>query len=196
LLNVLFIGSVQGGSGFVQKQNRRVLQEGPCDGHPLFLPSRKLPPAASDVGLGSVTELHYELQQLGTQQRLDQLLFGCASLPNEQILPDCRGEEQRFLSDVPDLLSQPRQVELPQVDSVQGHPSLVGVVEAHHHLEDGRLAAAGLSHHSCVPAVDFQVQVLEHYLGLIFRIGKGNTLKSEDSFDFLQFYFIYSRFDG
>jgi hypothetical protein len=190
LLYVLFIGSVQGGSGFVQQQNRRAFQEGPRDGHPLFLPTRKLSPATADVGPNSITELHHKLQQLRTPQRFDQLLLACASLPNEQILPDRRGEEQRLLSDVPDLPSQPRQVELPQVDSVQRNPSLIRVVEAHHHLEDGRLAAAGLPHHSRVPAVDFQVQVLEYYFGLVFRIGKGNTFKSKYSFDFLQLYFV------
>jgi hypothetical protein len=39
LLDQLFVVFVQGTGGLIQQENRRVFEECPCNGYPLFLPS-------------------------------------------------------------------------------------------------------------------------------------------------------------
>ncbi len=45
------VAGIQGRSGFVKNQNRRILQQGPSDGHPLLFAARELEATLTDHGL-------------------------------------------------------------------------------------------------------------------------------------------------
>ena len=72
------------------------------------------------------------------------------------VLLDGSGEENRLLTDDADLIAQPRDVEISDVDTVDLDPAGDGVVEALQQLNGRTLAAAARSHQRhCLAAGDW-----------------------------------------
>ena len=173
------VGPVQRRGGLIHQQHPRPLHQRPRDRHPLLLSPRQLAAPAPHVGLQPVPQPAHELQGLRLRQGRLQLLLRGAGLPQQQVLPDGRGEECRLLRDVAQLCPQPAQVQVPEVGPVQDDRPLVGVVEAHDELEDGGLAPARGPDDGGVPAVDPQAHAAEDLPLPALGVGEGDVPELE-----------------
>jgi hypothetical protein len=101
----------------------------------------------------------------------------------QQIFFDGSGEEHWFLSNIADLVSQPVEVKVSEVDTVKSDSALVRIVESHDHLEDSGFAAAGFSHKGCRFSLNFKVEIAEDVFLLVLGVGKGDIFEPEDSLE-------------
>jgi hypothetical protein len=182
-----FIMSVQSRRRLVQQQQPRPLQQRPRDRYPLLLSARQHASLGAHVGFEPLPQLRDEAPGLRLPQRLLHLLLRGVALAQEHVLADRGREEDGLLSHVADLSPQPLEVEVSEVDAVEVNGALVGVVEAHYQLEDGRLSAARAADEGGVLAVDPHVEPVEDLKFLVFGIGEADVHELDDAFDCLRF---------
>eukprot|EP00966_Prymnesium_polylepis_P139014 3212015-Prymnesium_polylepis.1 len=127
--------------GFVQQQERGLLDDGSRDCHPLLLPTRKLAPALAHlrtVTIGQVID--DKVVSVGHPRCLFDLILRRAVLPVRNVLRDRAHKKCWLLPDETNLLAEPTQVEQLQIGAVQTDFALHWVVETLQQLDDGRLA--------------------------------------------------------
>ena len=72
-------------------------------------------------------------------------------------------EENWFLANVADDLSEPDHVDLSEIDSIDKDSSLVGVIESHYELQNCGLSTAGLSDQGCFVEIEAHREVVQNY---------------------------------
>ena len=94
--------------------------------------------------------------------RRPDLLFGGVRSPVGDVGADGFREEEALLEDHADLAAQRVQRDVAQVETVDAHRSLIGIVEAGHHHGDGRLPApARTDQGDPLPGGDAEVEPLQ-----------------------------------
>ena len=96
----------------------------------MLLASRKLTSCSSNVSLYPIGQLGNDPGRVGLLQGFLDVLISRTRVPIEEVFPDRLVKKNWFLTDVADLASQVLQVHPSNVVSVDGHASLVSVVEA------------------------------------------------------------------
>ena len=161
LLNLLLRDRVERRCRLVKDEQGRIFEEHPRDRDPLLLPTRELESAVSDHRVEPALLLLDEIVDICLLQGLDHLLLGRVVLRIEQVLPDCPVEEIGLLAHDADLLPEPREIELPDVDPVKGDTAARHVVETRDQVDHRALAGArGTDDRDAFPAVKLEADVL------------------------------------
>jgi len=183
-LHELLALSVERGSGLVEEEDARVVDDGARDRDALLLPAAHLPAALSALRLVLVGEPADEAVRVRGAARLPHLLLGCVVLAVPHVLEDRDREEHWLLRDQLDLLPQPLDVQLPNVHAVDPHRPPRRVVEAQDQLHDRALPAPGTPHQrDGLPGCDVEVEVSEHGVVLARRVGERDVLQRDVALD-------------
>lgn len=83
----------------------------------------------------------HKLLRLGLGQSPFDFFLSCILFSEKQVIFYGSGEQEGLLTHVPDLPSQPLQVDVSEVDSIQVHISFVRVVVSENELHYGALSA-------------------------------------------------------
>ena len=168
--------------GLVQKQQFRSLQKSARDGQPLLLATRNKTATLSHVGVEFTLELVDEVIGFGFFQSGNEFLLGGGRVSEEKILPHRQSEENWFLSDVSNVPSEPFQVYPSEVNPVERHPSIVGVIKTHHQLKNGRFAAPRRSYDARRLHIYRKGKAVQNRFFFCFRVGKSDLLENDIAF--------------
>ncbi len=128
--------------GFVEHQDRRVLQDCPGDGDALFFAARKLQPALADervVALGQAVDQTADLCQ---PRRFDNIRLTRAGPAIADVIADGIVEQHRVLRNDADRRAQGRLRDVAQVLAIDGDPPSGRVIKAEQQPREGRFARA------------------------------------------------------
>ncbi len=142
-LNKEFGTGVQGRGGFIENEHSRILDDGARQADTLFFAAGKGHAPLSDLALISLGQRRYEIMNIGNLCRRHHLFHSGVGFGISDVFEDGGAEEKRVLVDKRDVISQRCQSELFQVDTVKGDFSGVGIIEAHHEIDQSGLAGAG-----------------------------------------------------
>mmetsp|Transcript_5018 Transcript_5018/g.8350 ORF Transcript_5018/g.8350 Transcript_5018/m.8350 type:complete len:260 (-) Transcript_5018:1190-1969(-) len=175
---------------FVEKQDLGVFDHGASDGHPLLLAARQLSgTASSNVRIITLGKLHNEVVGVRHLGRMFDLLLRRARLPTSNVLADGARKEDRLLADERNLLAEPVDVKLLEVDAVKrdaarlrcvlvGNIVVVRVVKPFYQLHGCRLAAAaGADEGHGRACLDGDGEVLVDRRIRARRVGEGDVLE-------------------
>lgn len=142
---------VEGRSSFVEEENARIGDDGTRDSDTLLLSTRQQETTLANHGVVAVGELGYETVRIGFDTRLlDELelfifrkvfMWGIDETMCD-IAFDCGGKEGRLLRNETDLGTEPFDVKVPEVNTVEPEDTRERIVEALDQRDDGRLARA------------------------------------------------------
>ena len=110
---------VERGSGFVEKQDRRVFQKGARDPDALALADAEMSAAFADLAVVAVGKLADEFVGLRAPGGIADLLLGRVRPAVGNVLADGGGKEKRVLQDDGDLLAQRFLCDLAQVAAIE-----------------------------------------------------------------------------
>ncbi len=134
---------VQRAGGLVQDEDRRVAQDGACDGQALLLTAGEPVTTLADHRVVAVGQGGDVVVYLGRPGRRDQLLVGGVRLGEAEVLGDGGVEEVRLLGDHADRPGEGVEVEVAHVHPVEGDAAAGHVVEPGHQVAERGLAGAG-----------------------------------------------------
>mmetsp|Transcript_18179 Transcript_18179/g.28458 ORF Transcript_18179/g.28458 Transcript_18179/m.28458 type:complete len:692 (-) Transcript_18179:1735-3810(-) len=142
VLHKAFAFSVQGACGLVQKQHRRIAQNGAGNGDPLFLTARQHHAPFAQRAVISIRQVHDEIMRGGsTGRRFDLGLAGVRTTKSD-VFPRRSGKDHRVLRHQRDVLAKRLPLHLGHVHTVQRDAPRLRIIEALDHLNDRRLARA------------------------------------------------------
>ena len=152
LLDGRFVFRVNTRQGFVQHQDRCVLEQRAGDGQALALPARQAHAALTDERRVAIGQLENELMRVGGAARRLQLLR-CGPRPRDvQVVSDAAIKQVRVLRNHGDLASQHVDRQVAQVVSVEQHATLLRIDEAQQQVDQRGLARARRPDHTQAPA--------------------------------------------
>ena len=102
LLYQPFAFGVEGGSRFIQYQDGRVFQNGPCDGDTLALSSGKAASPVTDVGVVPVFRFHDEVVGIGNLGRFYHLFLGRIVHSKRDVVIEAVVKQNGFLVHIAD----------------------------------------------------------------------------------------------
>ena len=168
LLHKPFRLGIESRRSLVENQDRRVLQDGPGDAHPLALSARQAAAPVADAGIVSLLGSHDKVVGIGNLGRLDYLLHGSILHAEGDVVVERVVEQDGLLVHVPHQLAQVAHPEILDVDPVDIDAPLVHIVEARQEVGHRRLARTRLTHQSHrLTLLDGEVHMLDHILGVI-----------------------------
>lgn len=140
-LDLLLVLFVQGGSRLIQEQNFRLLDEGSCNGDPLFLAARELATCVSDIRVDPLLPhfLLYKVPSIGSLERFAYLLVRSIWVPIEQVIFDSRVKEDGLLANIADFPAKVSEFEGFDIVRVNQYASIFRVVEPLYELDNGTL---------------------------------------------------------
>ena len=141
-LDLGFIGVVKSRGGFVKNQDFGLLEEGSSYGESLFLTTRHLSSRGTDSGVDTFLKSIDEGLALSELEGLLDLPVLSIRLGELHVVSNSVVEENGFLTNVTDILSQGSEV--PAVDglTIESYFAVDWVVEPHNELDDGTLTGA------------------------------------------------------
>ena len=169
--------AVQGGGGLVQKQDVRVVIEGPGNADPLPLAPGDPDAPFTDHGVQPVFQPPDKVRQLGGLQGLPDPVVVDFIAVNAQshVGPDGFVHQVDVLGNVTDA-GLPLRVAVPDVPAAVADPALLGLQQAQNQIHQGGFACAGDAHNAHAgAAADGERHVLQHGL-LHFGIGEAEIL--------------------
>ena len=119
LLDQRFRFSVNGRRGFIQDEDRAILQDGPGDGNSLFLTAGKLYPAFADDCLQPFGHMLNELIHVGDVHRPVERFFARFRIAEKDIFADAAIKEKHILQYKTDGRTQIVGAEFANVNSIQ-----------------------------------------------------------------------------
>ena len=162
-LHQAFALRVEGGGGFVQDEDGRVLQDGAGDADALALPAGQASAAVAYHRVVALLRLHDEIVGVGNLGRFDDLLHGSVLHAEGDVVVEGVVEEDGFLVDVADEGAQAVDGDVLHVLAVDEQPAFGNVVVARHEVHQRGLARAGLPHQGDGLALGHgEVDVLQH----------------------------------
>ena len=171
---------VERGGRFVQDQNRRALQERPCQRESLALTARKRDAALADRRLIALWHCADELVGFGLARRFHDLVQCRLGPAVRDIVADRRREQHRLLRHNPNLAAQRAILKLSDVMSVEQYAALLGIVEAEQQAEQRGLshpARPDERHH--LPRPRLEIDALQH--GPVRIVPEPHVLESHDA---------------
>ena len=180
LLDMALGLGVQRRGGFVEDQDRRVLQQGAGDGQALPLAAGEQHAALADQGVEPLGQFLDEFPGIGLARGLDDAVFGhfiegaVGDIVAHRIV-----EQAHILADIGDLSPQVGEAIVADVVSVEQNPALAEFVETRQQVHQRGLATAGTSDngHGLV-GEDIEFHVLEH-LPLVPRVAEPDLLEGD-----------------
>lgn len=118
LLDKRLAVDIEGGSGFVQDNQRRVFQEHSRYCNALFLPSRKPVAALAHAGIVAVFKLSYKVVRERRAGSRIHFLFGGVGLCKQNVVVDCVVKKYGILRHGTQILVQVKKRHIFEVDSV------------------------------------------------------------------------------
>src|SRR5205807_1570003 len=169
VLNLPLGVRIDGGSGLVEDQDTRIVQDRAGDAHPLPLAAAKRLAALADLRVVAVGLLDDEIVRVGGLGRGHDFLARGAWPGEGDVLVDRTAEEKRFLEHDANLRAQVLLRDLPDVHAVNEDLAFLDLIEAADQVDGGALARAALSHEADHLAPrDVGADLLEHRLvGLV-----------------------------
>jgi hypothetical protein len=134
-LNDTLALTVQSARSFIQHQNRRIIDDGSGDGNSFLLSTRKERTASPNIRIVTIRETIDELMSIGILGRFHNILFCRIRLAQQDIVPDRTRKENWLLSDIANVSSQPREVQLLDITAVKKHLSGRDIVETEQDLK-------------------------------------------------------------
>src|SRR6266852_6819922 len=168
-MNQRLIFSVGGAGKFVQNQDARIAKDRAGQGDALSLAAGKLGAGFTDLGLITVRQAHDKFMDVGFIGSGFDFFLARPAIAVGNIVVDRVVEQDRFLSDDADLLSQASQVQMTNVQVIHQNGAVIRIVEARDKADQGRFATAILADQGHgFSETDFQVHVGEDgHAGLI-----------------------------
>ncbi len=136
---------VECGSGFVEEEDRRVLEKGAGDSEALTLSDAQVSAAFANRAVVSVRHAANEILRLRAPRRVADLGFGRARPAVSDVLAHGGGEENGVLEDDRDLGAERFLRDLPHIAPVQPNDSGVGIVKTRDEAKKSALTRAGAS---------------------------------------------------
>ena len=138
---------VERGSGFVEDQDRRVLEHRAGDRQALALAAGQLAAACADRSIRAVRQSRHEVHGVGLAHGgVDALRRRALEFAVSHVVGHAAVEQHDLLSDDGDLAAQVGQRVIGQGMPIQQHLSPLRLVETREQLDQGGLAAAGAPH--------------------------------------------------
>jgi len=134
---------VEGGGGLVEEEDLLAAHERASEGDALLLAAGQVAARVADLRVVAVLHRKDVVVDRREFRVLVHLLVGGVGVDVLDVLLDGAGEEGGLLEDGGDLVAPVAEVEVLQVDAVDGDVALNGVVVAEQELDDGRLARSG-----------------------------------------------------
>lgn len=144
-LDMLFGARVERGSGFVEENDFRVLEDGACNCDALFFTTREPESALADFSFICVGEAHDFVVDAGGAAGIEDHFVGGVRVGVFQIVHDRFVKEDSVLRDDANVLAERVDSDVTHVLAVDLDGALLDVVETEEEPEDGCLAAAALA---------------------------------------------------
>jgi hypothetical protein len=153
---------VERAGGFVQDQNRRVLQNGAGDGEALALAAGKRDAFFADDGVEALGFLHDEIVGVGVFGGGDDFVVRRAEPAQLDVPADGVVEQNVFLRDDGDLVPQVARGNLAQIHAADFDRAACGVVKTQEQVgERGFAGAAGADERDELAGLDGEVDVVQ-----------------------------------
>ena len=146
LLHQLFRFSVQGAGGFVQQQQRRILQNGAGDGDALALAAGQTHAAFAQIGVVALRQLFDEAVRGGGAGRGPHFLIAGLRFAVADVLQGAGAENHRILQHHAHMTAQIGKRQFAHIHATQQYLSLLRIVKPQQELKQGGLARAGRAH--------------------------------------------------
>ena len=143
----LFGMAVERGGGFVEDEDRRILENGAGDGDTLFLAAGELEPAFAHERVHAVGQACDQAIQMGHAGGAGDRVGRGVGLAVGDIVFDGVVEQHGVLGHHANGVAQAGQAELADIVPVDGDSPGIDVVEAKQQARERRLAGAGLADH-------------------------------------------------
>ena len=121
---------IQGGGGFIQDENRSILQECAGDRDALTLAAGEIHAAFAQRGVESLGQFQDEILRLGAAGRQPDLFLGRLRVSLRDVFANGGREEEGILENNADPRPKPRETQLTVVAAVEKHRALRRVVKA------------------------------------------------------------------
>jgi hypothetical protein len=128
---------VQSASGFVEDEDTGLLDESSGKSDSLFLTSRKLATAGTDISVDACSSRLDEIPSIGLPQSLLDFSISGVGFAHQDVLLDGRVEEHGLLADVSNLLAVVAEVDVFEILAINEHSALVRVIETLSKLNSG-----------------------------------------------------------
>ena len=176
LLNGCFVLHVQTGSGFIQQNDRRILQEGAGNGNALPLAAGQLAAVFTDVGIPTVRELFGEFVHIGELCRRDHLFVRGLLSANADIFQNAVIKQRYILKHDGIEAHQLFRIDLRHIHAAHGDPAPINVPEPRRQTGNGSLTAAGWTdQRRDLPLLRYKGHVLQHRFAAL--VGKAHMLE-------------------
>ncbi len=140
LLDGAFALGVERAGGFIEQQDRGILEQRPSDRDALFLATRQTGTALAEVGAIAIRKFGQEVVRFGAAGGGEHVLIAGAESAVADVVQGIGAEQHRILGHQGDRRTQVGRVECGQVEVIDQNPSGLRVVEAQQQLQDGALA--------------------------------------------------------
>src|ERR1017187_7814109 len=154
---------VEGGSGFIEDQNARVLKDGAGDGDTLTLAAGKFHAAFPNDGPVAAGQLHNERVRVGGFGSLDDRFSRGFGTTVADVIDERAAEEKRLLHEYTHLAAERFDTHVADIDVIDEDRALVDVVEAAEQIHRRCLPrTAGTDQRDHLAGLDPEIDVLEH----------------------------------
>ena len=163
-----FGGGIERRGGFVEDEDRRVLEEDAGDGDALLLSARELDAALAYHRIEPVGQARNHLVETGAPRRFHHRLVTGPELTIGDILANGAAEQEHILLHDADLAAQGRLRHVPDVDAIDRDRAAVELVEARQERAERGLAGAGGTNDSHgLAGLDGQAHPVEHLAAVL-----------------------------
>ena len=194
-LDLGFGHRVQSGCGFVQNQNRRILQENSGNGHSLLLSTGEQYATLAHIGIKALGHGLDILKDLRLPGSLPNLLVGGIGSAIANIFQNGIGKQEHILLDNTDIFVQALLGHIPDILAVNGNAATADLIEPRDQLAQGGLATTGRSYNgNGLASLHRQRHILQHIQ--IPIVGKAYILHGDAALHMFQLHRIFFIPDG
>ena len=166
---------VERAGGFVEDENRRVLQNRAGDGEPLALAAGERHAFFADDGVKTVRLFHDEIVGVGMARGGDDFIARCTGPAQFDVPADGVVEQDGFLGDDGDLISQIARGDAADVHAADADDAPLRVIKSQEQIgERGFAGAAGADERDELAGLDLQLDVVQRDF---FAVGKMDVVE-------------------
>ena len=178
LLNRLFAFGVDVARGFVEHQDRRIVENRAGDRHALAFAAGEAGAAFAEPGVVAECGIEDEVVGLGGFGGGDRLLGRAFGHAVDEVLPNRAAEQERLLEDATDVATKVVRREAADVDAVDEDAAFADVVESAEQIDERGFAAAALADDADgFAGADFEVDIAED--GLVTFVAEGDVFEAD-----------------
>ena len=162
-LDFAFGDGIDAGSGFVEDDEGRVLQERPGDGDALLFALAEADAFFADISIELLGQGGDEIPGAGLPQGARDFVLGGVFPGEKQVVTHGAFEEERVLRDMTDSGAQLGQRDIADIDAIEPEGAVAYIVAAHGEVGDGRFTGASMTDESGhLVRFDSEAESLEH----------------------------------